>query len=239
MPKQPPAGKGLNAKTGGVKHKYWLIGGGVIALGYIYYQRQAAASSTTTAADPGLADSQPSGYDPTAGYDTGYGTGTGGAYGVTPSAAQTDAMMQTEADTATALSALASAFSAPVETNQDWMHEAIKSLEAHGYTYWQARHAVADYLAGAPLTTKQAHTIETAVGRIGPPPMSAPPIVITNPHNGNAGATKTRGNRTTPSGESSKTHNKALAAKPPVTVAGKRYRIGGFGVLKPIAKHHR
>lgn len=220
---KPPA-PGMNAKgVGGIKKKYLIVGGaGAALLGIMYYRRQAASSAP--AVDP-TATTDMSAVDPNAGYGTGYGTGAGGAYGpVAPDTSVDSAAMaaqaaetaaQGEADTATALSALASAFSAPVETNHDWQRAAIHSLEEHGYTPAQARHAVANYLAGTPLSAVQAHTIETAVGIIGPPPTSPPPISIKNPHNNNAGNTKTRGQKT--SGASSKTSNKGLAAQPKST----------------------
>lgn len=224
---KPPA-PGMNAKgVGGIKKKYLVIGGaGALLVGVMYYRRQ-----TTTSSTPAVDTTSPTDTstitDPYAGYGTGYGTGAGGAYGpvapdtsvdsaaIAAQAAETAA--QSEADTATALSALAGAFSAPVLTNHDWQSTAIHTLEAHGYTPAQARHAVANYLAGTPLSAVQAHTIETAVGVIGPPPTSPPPISIINPHNGNAGTQKTRGQKPSKSGQSSKTSNKGLAAQPPPT----------------------
>src|SRR4051812_3281872 len=123
MPNNAP-GKGLNAKTGGIKHKWWLVGGlGIGVAGYVYYARQTAAAATTPVTDTTTPTDS---YDPYAGYDTGYGTASGGAYG----AAYTDpAATKAAQDSADALGSIADAFNVPVDTNQDWMHHAMKALE--------------------------------------------------------------------------------------------------------------
>lgn len=191
MPNPPKQGL-LAGKTGGIKHKWWLLGGiGVGGLGFLYYRKATATpppTSDTVPADAAPADT--TGYnDPYAGYDSSYGTGAGGSYGSyggtipqqpDPTFAEAAAVEANAAvDAATALgniadAATANAGKAPPETNKQWMHEAIDALMRHGYTHAEAVAAVAGYVAGAPLTKKQAHTVESALGHVGQPPNPVP-----------------------------------------------------------------
>ena len=214
MPKPPVKTGVLSGKTGGVAHKWWLLGGiGAGGVAFLYYRKSLTKPSTTdptSAVDPNAPDT--SGYsDPYTGYDSGYGTAVGGTYGGSAATDPTFAQAAAEeaaaaVDSATALGNIADELGNPPsgaspETNTQWMHHAIQYLEEHGYTKAAARAAVTAYLAGAPLTQKQAHTVESAIGKVGTPPDGAPRVHIEHVPK------QPKGDRTPPH----KTHKKTAA----------------------------
>lgn len=200
MPNPPKKSAGLLAgKTGGIKHKWWLVGGvGVGAVAFLYYRSATAVTptdpATTDPTDPTADQYASDSYgDPYVGYDGGYGTATGGAYGsyggtidptTDPTFAQAAAVSANAAvDSATALGDIAGSFSDMADaaqerpqTNKQWTHAAIVALKNHGYSHAAATSAVAGYLAGVPLTKKQVHTVESAIGHVGAPPQHAPRV---------------------------------------------------------------
>lgn len=210
MPKpvKPPIKGGfLNKPIGGIKGKWWLLGGtGTAGIAYYMYEKNQNASDTTT--DPNIdpstgvpyADEQ-SPYDQSSGYGDSYGTsGFGG--GPSDSGGSTsfddsgpssdDGTTDTSSDGGTTTSGT------PSETNQQWSHEAIASLEAHGYTPAQAKAAVAAYLAGIPLTKKEEGVVEAAVRFVGSPPEKHPSVRLLP---GPSKVTTTRKTRTNPPGK--------------------------------------
>lgn len=184
MPDAPPPGikNTMNAKTGGIKHKWWLVGGLAIGgVAYWYYGHNTVDNATATDTAP----IDPN--DPYAGYDSNYGSSLGGSYGSAsgadspyydPAIAQAYVeSTEAEKQSAAALGDIATAVKSQTpETALHWQHRAIEALVAHGYHRAAARAAILAYLAGAPMTAKQVHTVEAALGYVGHPPVNVPSI---------------------------------------------------------------
>jgi hypothetical protein len=73
--------------------------------------------------------------------------------------------------------------------NQAWGNAAINFLIASGYDTGVADDAVRNYLASNPITAQQQAMINLALGKLGPPPQSLPPVLggTPPPTGGNTG----------------------------------------------------
>lgn len=201
----------LNKKIGGVKGKWWAVGGvGAAGAAYFVYSRNAASTADTTttdtttdpsidpqtglpyaseeqdAYDQGLTDSYGGDYGGGGGGTSGGGSSpvsTGGTGGTDPVTDPTD-----PGDTGTGDGSgddgtgdgTGDGSTPETETNQQWAHQAILALEAEGYSKHAARLAIHSYIAGVPLTTKEAHAVDRAVGKTGAPPEGHPGVHIDN-----------------------------------------------------------
>lgn len=195
----------FNKKIGGVKGKWWLVGGaGTAGVAWWYYRKSSSGSSASQA---------PSGVDPNTGapyadeeaaYEqyqsgaadsygsSGFGTGSAGGWatggggntqiptdpsGPVSDPTQPDPTQPDPTDPSQPAPGLPPrTSSSAVETNKDWQHLAILALEHKGYTAGQAKAAVAAYLAGLPLTEREEGVVQSAVRLVGPPPQGAPVV---------------------------------------------------------------
>lgn len=196
MPNPPASGGVLNKKIVGIKGKWWLLGGaGMAGVAYFLYVRGSTDTATTdtTAADPTASTAPDPNIDPStglpydeeaainAGYSGAYGGAYGSPYGDYGSSGNLDAGYDNELldQIAQDVSSMTSDGNDPggtggIDNNKSWAHHAENLLEQEGMSKPAARAAIAAYLSGLPLSTKQLHQVETAVGRLGNPPQGAP-----------------------------------------------------------------
>lgn len=152
-------------KVAGIDRKWWLIGGGSVALivAYSYHKSKVAAqaaAATTNATDPTI--------DPATGV---------------PYADEYSNLAGINANPASYLGGFGGFSTTPLgppTTNVDWMRSAIAALTGSGYTTAAATTALTEYLLGVPLTTDQLTAVETAVSLVGPPPTPVPVSHIPN-----------------------------------------------------------
>jgi Fibronectin type III domain len=107
-------------------------------------------------------------------------------------------------------------------TNSEWAAAVQAGLPSiTGDSSSDVATAVANYLAGLPLTTTQANDIQVALAEFGPPPTGSFSIIAAS---SSSGATST-GSSTSPGGGATTTTTTAPAAPKPITVAPTGFRV--------------
>ena len=138
------------------KKKMLIIGGGVVAAGFVYYSyRSNAVQSNAAATDPNATD--PNAVDNTGYTDPGYGD-TGGGYSPTPGQNWPPNPSPPPAHVPA--------------TNAEWAGQALQFLHSQGYNRTTAGTAITKYLAKIGLSANEYVIIETAIAFIGYPPQN-------------------------------------------------------------------
>lgn len=189
MSETESVGSVLNTPYGGIKGKWWLVGGGLTSVvAYIWYKRSQSNTGTSTTGASASTTPDPNAVDPNTGMtyaqeeqystdyqglDYGYGSsgysdpyGTaGGGYGGSP-----PEIIYTGGNTTTS--------PAPKQNDLSWATKTIDDLVKAGYTRAAASAAIGAYLAGIPLTANQEKIVEAGTALNGMPPRAAPKVTV-------------------------------------------------------------